>query len=1205
MIFKPETGHVTILGSEGLPQLCNDLIRTDLSFSSVRQDLINTTMRTSAPDDGIDARVEGADDSYNGTWIPAKSSVWQYKSGKCPSANKLKKSEFCKIGVKRAIDDGESYCFVTSDDISAKKKTAIRNTINKLYRKKNKEPAGRVYTAEDLAQWVSSHPTIGVRYFNLPAHGWLIIDQIEAVTRFRNKYFADNQRRQLMEQIHNSVEKGVKHLRILGLAGVGKTRMVIESLKIEKYRNRVLYLSDAANFTVDFSWYLRNKPSHVGLILIIDECTSENVQRIKDLVENLPSPTTSILIGPLESTLATGATKLEGLDQSNLSLILESIAPEMPESTREVIASRCGGSPKFAVDLCDQILRRIGEEFTWEEIENNIDIVEYINARIYFLNAEDNDAKLMRGLSLFTRIGWEKDVQYEGIAISEFFGLDWREAREAAISLIDRGIASRRGRYFYPTPDILANIITRRTLQTCDRSQFLELLSKLSEDTQNSFADRIRQIGVSDDAKSLASDLMEEGFFFHSISDLNHSRVSNSLRLLTGAFPELAANKLESVILGAEEDELAKLKDGRRQVVWALEELVWWEDSFAKAARSLLRLAVFENEDYGNNATGVWQNMFQIMLGGSTTPFPKRLSLLKNALADADARVRSIAVGGLNSALKTQQIVGSIMPPTDTGRLPPEDWHPSTYREWAELIKELLPLLESAVKDQNYSVRAIALSVLKDRASDMINIGLAEEWISLVEGLRSEEFEIRAPFIDVIDWRLRHPVELENDDKVKLQRLRGILLQDSFDDRLRFATKDWHWSDRWQNENEFFRELDGIACELVGNPNKIREFINWLQSGRANSAIELGRRIGHKDEALELLPILEELNISPTDDFRFVCGYLEGILSFKGEDWLDDMIESWLDRWLEPNRVAEIIWRVLGTDKGAKRLTLLVSSGEIDAGELNMLVSGFWARKVSPEALNNLLQAMISISSSGSNSACLAVSSQYLQQYPQNLPAMSDLSWQIIENSSKEALLSMDLYHFSTLSKMVISSNPIRLAEYIIEMAKKDNFISISKDLGEVLDMTIKMAGWPVFEDLIGPSLVENVSLVFKIDSVFSGRTLLSKFPAKKICDWIAEDEKRLHVIAHAAPVGPGNLGELAVELLDRWGEADVGGALAATFGSGGWSGPESEWIRIRLGSLSEWAKEGSKEVKKWAKKMINAYKKQLDDALIHEEEVF
>lgn len=161
--------------------------------------------------------------------------------------------------------------------------------------------------------------------------------------------------------------------------------------------------------------------------------------------------------------------------------------------------------------------------------------------------------------------------------------------------------------------------------------------------------------------------------FFRSPEDLNDPARAHFLRLLAPVFPGAALAALDRAVGTASREGLLGLDDGgRRELVWMLEELAWWQDHFDRAARLLLRLAWAENETYANNATGIWSRLFQVWLGGTAAPYERRLALLRETLRDPDPTIRKLGLVGLGSALQTRNMSRVGGPPEDTGRLPPK-----------------------------------------------------------------------------------------------------------------------------------------------------------------------------------------------------------------------------------------------------------------------------------------------------------------------------------------------------------------------------------------------------------------------------------------------------------------------------------------------------------------------------------------------------
>ena len=130
-------------------------------------------------------------------------------------------------------------------------------------------------------------------------------------------------------------------------------------------------------------------------------------------------------------------------------------------------------------------------------------------------------------------------------------------------------------------------------------------------------------------------------------------------------------------------------EEGRRQVVWALERIAVWRDLLPEAARLLLPLAEAENEDFSNNATGVFVSLFSLGYGGvaPTEAAPeKRLPILREALGAASARRREVAILACEKALEANHFSRTVGAEYQGLRRPPQLWMPNT---WDEVFERL------------------------------------------------------------------------------------------------------------------------------------------------------------------------------------------------------------------------------------------------------------------------------------------------------------------------------------------------------------------------------------------------------------------------------------------------------------------------------------------------------------------------------------
>ncbi len=1203
-ILAVDPKRVRILSDTAFADLMNRLIRAEGGRLGLRQDLIDTTLRTSVPDGGVDASVHPDRPLPDTKWLPDKASTWQYKSGACPSANNLSETEFKKPGVIAAISKGLPYVFVTGDDITGRKKNEIRSAIDNLYSQHALPSSGRVLTASEIAGWVDQFPAISVHIFQTPLVHWQVHEHWASGRDFQNEFVEDAQRAELITRIKSDIAAGQELIRVVGDAGVGKTRTVLEALRDPGLRERVLYLRDATLLSSEFFWSLSHQTPCPAGILVVDECDGAAWQQLVNLAGVLGTGFSVIGVGPSGPGVQRRVLELGRMDDEQLAELLESVAPGTSEPARRAIARRCGGSPKLVVLFGAQLAEAGAADSKWHAIEGSVDVVEYLNERVFPVvgSAVDVESQVMRGISLFVGLGWFDDLSGEGEMVLDFLGLSGPAGRDAAAALIERGVVSRRGRLLYPSPDVLANYLTRKTLKAYTPREVRGLYEALPGRAQQAFLERLRQLGEDVETQAVVKEVIGDAVFFLSLSDLESRDTARTLRALVPSFPELTLNHLADLIGEADREGLLNVREGRRDLVWALEELAWWPDYFPTAARALGRLAWAENETYANNATGTWADLFQIPLGGTATPFPDRVVVMREFLEHQDPSLRLIGLAGLKSALATQHVTRFGGPPTDTGRPPPPEWRPS-YAQWRVLLQETLPLLEARLGDRDETVREEAIEVLAERTTDLISAGLAQEWAQMAGRMSGEPYGRRAALLRPLAIYLRHSESIKPEDRKRLEQVELDLQGQSYSDRLRRLVSPWDYVDAYRNRETYEAEMDVLAREGLASPDVVLSEYEWLTGGEANGAFRFGWFLGRGDEGGDLSDALLERYAEDLTDDRLLLGYVAGQEDVRGPEWLSALLDEWSGVANRSLLVANVVWRVQPTDEGGKRLADLIRAGRVPGAYLRNLVSGFWAQEVSPAVLQDLIEASGVDTTPVATSGRLWLLDQYLSERPEAAGALASLRRTLVEEGAGVRTNTMDPYHWKRLAEQEVILDPLGVAEIVVHVASQQDSGG-SDDLRAVLDATVEQAGVEVFQSVLGPALIASPSLLWRLDSPIQGRSLLSLFDPATLVAWCEEEpEGRLPVIASAAPVGTPGASPLARALLVTFGRKRVGASLAATFGTGMWRGPESHYLQSQIDKLKEWEQDDNDEVRAWARELIGSYEAAKNRAATLEEE--
>lgn len=98
------------------------------------------------------------------------------------------------------------------------------------------------------------------------------------------------------------------------------------------------------------------------------------------------------------------------------------------------------------------------------------------------------------------------------------------------------------------------------------------------------------------------------------------ARGSAMLDALVHIVPDRVAQLLNIFVLPLSAEDFNLAREARRSLVEAAAKLMFRSKSFNIASRLLMKLAAAENEDWANNATGMFQQLYQLYLSGTEVP---------------------------------------------------------------------------------------------------------------------------------------------------------------------------------------------------------------------------------------------------------------------------------------------------------------------------------------------------------------------------------------------------------------------------------------------------------------------------------------------------------------------------------------------------------------------------------------------------------
>ena len=201
---------------------------------------------------------------------------------------------------------------------------------------------------------------------------------------------------------------------------------------------------------------------------------------------------------------------------------------------------------------------------------------------------------------------------------------------------------------------------------------------------------------------------------------------------------EAVVTLLERVLVSLSIEELKEVQgDLRRSVVHSLENIAFIDTTFERGALLLLRLAVAENEQWGNNSVGQFKALFPVFGANTTAPAAPRLRLIDELLQKNDPQEMPIVVDALLQAASTVSHARLMGPETHGSRPQLVPWQPKYVKDARDYVVACADrLVAIALRDD--AVGARARNGLAEELRSYVNAGLLdqiEKWIAQVRTL--------------------------------------------------------------------------------------------------------------------------------------------------------------------------------------------------------------------------------------------------------------------------------------------------------------------------------------------------------------------------------------------------------------------------------------------------------------------------------------
>jgi hypothetical protein len=678
-LFDISPDEILQLNDIDLRELVARLCEAELSVRRLSPAAVTWGGSQTAADGGLDVRVALPPAAQINGFIPRGSTGFQVKKPDMPRAEiiaEMRPTGALRPVIQQLARESGAYIIVSSTGSTAD--SALQNRQNAMRVALNGEGnANQLFTdfydRTRLASWVRCHPglvcwvkeKVGRAFVGWRPYGaWSgIAEDVNAEYLLDDKLRLHLGRRrdgppqtvtQAIDELRAELAQDGKIVRIVGLSGVGKTRLA-QALFDSRIGARPLPPSLAIYTNLSDN----PDPQPTGLasdllanrsraILVVDNCPPELHRRLAELCGG-PNSTLSVLT--IEYDVRDDhpeGTQVVKLDTSSPELIETLIRRRyfhLSQVDARAIAAASGGNARIAIALA-------------ETVERSDSISGLSNEELFqrlFRQRQDPDNALLlaaQACSLVysfqgeTLSGDEAELPRLAALAGQPATETFRHVRE----LLRRDLVQPRGSWRAVLPHAIANRLAARALENTPYDLIQQqLIEGGSERLAQSFSRRLSFLHDQPNAVAVVERWFAPGGLLHdvaSLNDLGRAMFNNVAPVL----PEAALEALERV--GHGRPDLAPMV--WRQHLTLLRSLAYDPLLFQRSVQVLSRTASqLEDTGEAKKASDTFVALFQIILSGTHATIEQRLTEVERLLRSTESKARALGLRALAAVLKT------------------------------------------------------------------------------------------------------------------------------------------------------------------------------------------------------------------------------------------------------------------------------------------------------------------------------------------------------------------------------------------------------------------------------------------------------------------------------------------------------------------------------------------------------------------------
>ena len=1211
-------------------------------------------------DGGEDGRIQTSD-TKSSQWVYNKDTLYQSKASKMDVSKcrdeVLTSKKKLKPRVQEILNKKGTYVLFTTHQLVGQdlddridglregiKEGCIIDGASEVDADKYSQKADiRILDANLIKDWTNQYIT-AVAYVqasngNTRPLGLLVWEEFSSY--FKEGFKTNEELDRIIAHVRGWIFEG-KHVRIEGASGIGKSRLICEifdpgvkdgeafDLVRKTLSENMAYIDIAQNHTEVLN-YIRSHASDMKAILVLDNCSPDIHEEFKRECDRRD---TQIQLVSLDFDRLTSRQALdteviylksEFYKSVTREILTEKYSGDLTETDIGYLIDFSEGNTKMAKDFAEATIR---EENLHEMLDDQL-----IKKLIFGRNPiDEGEFKVLKLLAIFKIFEFPKpelfvedrgryDRLLEGTEfLANFFGIAKDYIEKTITKYQQRGNIERRGNLILMRPNPLALKLAILFWDEIGLSRGEEFITAVPKSLQSNIANQLKNLKGVQNAENLVARLWGFDGNFSTAEILNSRMGSHLFRAVVIVNPEATTKTLIHHYLNKPKAELEAVKEGRQNLIWALERLCFRANVFYDAARVLMSFAVAENEFfYSNNATSYLKQLFSFQLAGTEVPYSERIPVLQWALDKQDPDFDLLTLETCASVLKNTMNHRMIGAEDEGGGVPLKDYRPKNMQEVYDYIDVLIAILKSFL-DAPEPLRKISQKAIVGGLMDLDRLGY--DCNSLRPTLEDvvEQVVDKKELLSILNIAQHSSHSSTILKELANEMIQGLAPRDLADKFQQIVSEPFEYN-RGADHKEQEENAQALAMEIEQEDIDMVPYLEQLLSGNQHMGYKFGQYYGkaHGHDA-KLIRAMEDylLKIDPSTHWNssFLSGYTNSLTPGEQQEIFDHFIER-------ESQFAFVIFQELRPQLlNAKQLLRLANSG-IDAKMFR-----FARRELSKLPIHELIEYFEEMEASGGaiSGHIIKIIYWYLRNHTKEelldeKDLLSFLYGYIERNNALRYYLesqSTDLYEWEEVMNYLLTANSetaVLVAENIAAaFRKKPMAIRSDYHIANVANSTLDAnfdEAWPIYAEFLlksGEFLI--FSEIFDMNWLMGSESSHPFFKSEerllKLKEWLVDHKEAACWVIRFLPLydQAGDWFSVTKKLIDTFGnDSDFRAELSSNLHSMSTVGSRVPYLESRIRLLEKLKEHHFQNVREWALKEIEAYEKEIKLEKIRDEE--